>query len=155
MIHPNPDLPKGPPMTNTLKNLALALLNATLILVALCLFLAWKVADKADQITDNFARNLITVAPLREDVQSLTEELAALRSDLAQVSSQSSDLSSASLQRIQTRVAQIDARMSTARQSITKLVEAPTLLIDYAIDASADRLTQGINDIRSCSPPKS
>ena len=35
-------------MAKTLKDLALALLNATLLLIALCLFLAWQVASKVD-----------------------------------------------------------------------------------------------------------
>ena len=39
-------------MLKTLKNLALAMLNATLILIVLCLFLAWKVTDKAEPVAD-------------------------------------------------------------------------------------------------------
>lgn len=142
-------------MKKILKDLALALLNATLILVVICLVLAWKVAGKADQITATFAQNLITVAPLREDIQGLTREIAALRSDLTQLPTQSDAQRSATLRRVQTKMVQIETQLGTVRQSMSELSKAPTQLIDYAIDASADRLTQGINDIRSCSPPAS
>ncbi|MFT7596253.1 MAG: hypothetical protein ACI8R4_003588, partial [Paracoccaceae bacterium] len=92
-------------MMTTLKKLGLALINATLILIVLCLFLAWKVTSRVDDLASNFAQNLNTVAPLREDIQGATSEMAALRSDLATLKAQSGDVSSATLQRIQDRMA--------------------------------------------------
>jgi len=145
-------------MPKTLKDLGLAMVNATLILIVLCLFLAWKVTDKADQIAANFARNLVTVAPLREDIQGATAELAALRQDLAQLSTQPEQpdaLRSASLQRIEARVEKITKNMDSARQSVAHLSQAPTRLIDHAIDTAADRLTESVNDIRGCVAPQS
>lgn len=142
-------------MLKTLKDLALALLNATLILVALCLFLAWKVVDKADQIATDFARNLVAVQPLRADIQGFTTELAALRGDLAQISTQSAEVKSASLQRIETRMQQMDSHMNKARQSIKDLSQAPARLVDQAIDTAVDRIAQGVMDVRGCVPPKS
>jgi methyl-accepting chemotaxis protein len=141
-------------MLRTLKDLALAMLNATLILIVLCLFLAWKIADKADQIAASFARNLITVEPLRQDIQGAIAEMATLSRALEQMSSQSVELTAAGLQQMQSQVEQINARMNTARQSITTLTETPTKLIDYAVDATADRLTLSINDLRGCAPPQ-
>jgi uncharacterized phage infection (PIP) family protein YhgE len=142
-------------MLKTLKDLAIALINATLILIALCLFLAWKVTDKADQISSNFAKSLVTVQPLRDDIQGATGELAALRADLSQISEQSGALRSASLQRLQTQVEQMQARMDKALGSINDLSQAPTKLIDHAIYTGVDSLTQGIADIRGCVPPNS
>jgi len=142
-------------MLNTLKNLGLALINATLILVALCLFLTWNIVDKADHIASNVAQSLISVQPLRQDIQGATIELAALRNDLAQISEQSDELRSASLQRVQTRVEQMQEDMENARQSLANLSQAPTRLVDHAIETAADQVAQGINDVRGCVPPES
>ena len=108
-------------MPKTLKDLGLAMINATLILIVLCLFLAWKVTSKADQVASNFARNLVTIQPLREDIQGTTTELAALRQDLAQISRQSDGLQSASLQRIETQLGKITENVERAHQSVAHL----------------------------------
>ena len=70
-------------MAKTLKDLLLALLNATLILVALCLFLGWKLARSVENIQDNFRESLHIVQPLREQAQGVREDLASLRADLS------------------------------------------------------------------------
>jgi len=142
-------------MLNTLKNLGLALINATLILIAVCLFLAWNLVDRADHVVSNFSRSLISVEPLRQDIRGATAELSALRNDLAQISEQSGELRSASLQSIQTSVQQMQEEMETVRQSIANLSQAPTRLVDHAIETAADQVAQGINKVRGCVPPKS
>lgn len=140
-------------MMKTLKNLALALLNATLILIALCLFLAWKVTDKVDDLAGNFAQNLSVVTPLREDIQGVTDELAALRKDLAGLAAQTDTINSAALQRIQGKVEQAEAKLTTAQQSIRNLTQAPTRLIDYAIETAADEFAKRATEIRGCGVP--
>ena len=142
-------------MLKALKDLALALVNATLILIAVCLFLAWKLADTVDHATSNFAQNLISVEPLREDIQGAAAELAALRADLAKVSEQSGDLQSASMQKIQTRVEKMQGDFDTARQSIADLSQAPTRLVDHAIETAVSQLALEISNVRGCVPPES
>jgi len=142
-------------MLKILKDLSVALLNATLILLALCLFLAWKVASTANDLTANFARNLVTIEPLRADLQAATSELVALRQDVAQISVQSGDLRSATLQRIEARLAQMNGRVDNAQASMKKLSEAPALLMDHAIETAADSLAQKAMDLRGCVPPQS
>lgn len=138
----------------TLKKLGLALINATLILIVLCLFLAWKVTSRVDDLASNFAQNLNTVAPLREDIQGATSEMAALRSDLATLKAQSGDVSSATLQRFQDRMAQTQAKLDTSQRAVGKLTEAPSRLIDHAIETAADEFAQRFTDIRGCVPPE-
>ena len=84
-------------MGKTLKDLFLALLNATLILVALCLFLFLMAANKANSLTETFAEHLQIVGPLQESVQTTGTEIAALRSDLAELKNQSGEVSSATM----------------------------------------------------------
>lgn len=140
-------------MAKTLKDLVLALLNATLILVALCLFLAWKVSSTVDGMVGTFAQNLEIVGPLREDVQSMTSELGALRSDLAQIGSQTGEARSAAMARLQTRVDQMDTRLADARANLASLRNAPEQLIDQALEKTAQNFTQSVIDIRNCTPP--
>ena len=141
-------------MLTTLKNLGLAMINATLILIVLCLFLTWKITNRVDNLASNFAQNLNIVAPLREDLQGATKELAALRSDLAALKTQSGDVSSATLQRLQDRMSQTQGKLETAQQSVRDLTQAPAQLIDHAIETAADEFAQRAKDIRGCVPPE-
>jgi len=141
-------------MLTTLKNLGLAMINATLILIVLCLFLTWKITNRVDNLASNFAQNLNIVAPLREDLQGATRELAALRSDLAALKTQSGDVSSATLQRLQDRMSQTQGKLETAQQSVRDLAQAPAQLIDHAIETAADEFAQRAKDIRGCVPPE-
>lgn len=130
------------------------MINATLILIVLCLFLAWKITNRVDNLASNFAQNLNIVAPLREDLQGATKELAALRSDLAALKAQSGDVSSATLQRLQDRMSQTQEKLETAQQSVRDLAQAPAQLIDHAIETAADEFAQRAKDIRGCVPPE-
>ena len=136
----------------TLWNLVLALLNATLILVALCLWLAWRVTAQVDAITDDFAENLIEITPLRDEVQELRSEVAGLRSDLQVVQSGAGEASTAALARIQERSAQFDARLDEINSGIDKVLRDPEELIDYAIDRTAEGIKAGISEARMCTP---
>jgi chromosome segregation ATPase len=139
-------------MLKILKDIGLAMINATLILTIVALLLAWKVTGTADQIMSDFARNLVTVDPLRQDVQDATTELAAMRSDLAGIRDQTGNLQSASLQRIETRLIQMETRLEEARTSLADLSQAPVRLVDHAIDTTATRMSREIRDFRGCVP---
>jgi hypothetical protein len=68
---------------NLLKELARALLNATLILVALCLLLLWQLSASMERVSSGLAASAQAVAPLRADLQAVSREVAGLRADLA------------------------------------------------------------------------
>ena len=142
-------------MIKVVKDLGLALLNATLILLALCLFLAWKVLNTADEVASDFARNLVTIEPLRTDLQSVTAELAALRQDVTQALAQPRELQSAGLQRIEARLAKLEANISSANRSISDLAELPYQLVDHAIETASDSVAKKAGYIRGCVPPQS
>ncbi len=139
-------------MLKALKDLFVAMINATLILIILALLLAWKVTSTADQIASNFAASVVSVKPLREDIRGMTTELDAIRTDLKQISTGSGDLASASMQQLETRLEQMQDRVDNAAEAITNLSQAPTRMVDYAIDSSIDRLEQGVMNVRGCVP---
>ena len=63
-------------MGKVLKDLALALVNATLILVAVCLFLAWQLSRTVEGLLANAAGQLQVVEPLRARMAETRAELA-------------------------------------------------------------------------------
>ena len=145
-------------MIKTLKHRALALLNATLLLIALGLFLAWLVSSRVDGMLATFASNLELVGPLREDVQAMTAEVAALRADLASLSSQGGEAGSATMRAVQDRIAALDARLTQADARIETLRQAPGELVDRAIErtmtTAASEFARAVNDIRGCGKPQ-
>ncbi|WP_171212687.1 hypothetical protein [Ruegeria sp. HKCCA5426] len=142
-------------MARTLKDLLLALLNATLILVALCLFLGWKLASTVEGITTAFAENIQIVAPLKQELQGVRGELAALRSDLSSIQIGESLANSAAAQKISTALAKLDnleKELQAKQARISELTESPDELINTAIEASADAIADRIIEIRGCVP---
>lgn len=139
-------------MGKTLKDLFLALLNATLILVALCLFLLLMVVNKANSLTETFAEHLQIVAPLQESVQTTGAEIAALRADLAELKDQSGDVSSATMTRIQGRMETMEARLNDMQGSLEDLRGAPERLLNQAIEKAGDQAVNTATRIRGCVP---
>ncbi|WP_300066824.1 hypothetical protein [uncultured Ruegeria sp.] len=142
-------------MAKTLKDLVLALLNATLVLIALCLFLGWKLASSVDNITTSFSENLKIVTPLREEAQGIRGELAALRSDLAAIPVDGGTLDSATTARIAEALDKLNAvenKLQSTQARFAEMAESPDILIEQAIDLSADAVADRVKDIRGCVP---
>lgn len=139
-------------MGKTLKDLFLALLNATLILVALCLFLFLMAANKANSLTETFAEHLQIVGPLQESVQTTGTEIAALRSDLAELKNQSGEVSSATMTRIQDRMEAMEAKLDDMQNALADLRTAPERLLDQAIEKAGDQAVISVTRIRGCVP---
>lgn len=124
-------------MGKTLKDLLLALINATLILIALCLFLAWKVVSTANGITETFATNLIKLEPVKQEVAATREDIAGLRADLAALRANPGGLSDASLARLETRLDAVGARMDGVSATVQEVKQMPYDLTDHAIEKAA------------------
>ncbi|WP_068115422.1 hypothetical protein [Tropicimonas marinistellae] len=154
-------------MTNTdsrlrrvLVDLGLALLNATLILVAVCLFFAWRTARTVDGIAETLVSNIEIVEPLRNDVNALTSEVTALREDLATITSQTGNLTSESAAALEAKIAAFDARIDgvqtkveTARQRIGTALADPDALIEQAIRTATDQAARNMADFAGCALP--
>ncbi|WP_420586810.1 hypothetical protein [Ruegeria sp.] len=142
-------------MARTLKDLLLALLNATLILLAICLFLGWKLASTVDGITTAFSEKVAVVAPLREDIRSIRGELTALRSDLANIQAEGLVADTAAAQRVSAALNTLDnlqEQMQATQSRISEITDAPENLINTAIEKSADVVTDRIDTLRGCVP---
>ncbi len=142
-------------MAKTLKDLLIALLNATLILVALCLFLGWKLASTVEGITTVFEEKLEIVAPLKDEIRGVRGELAALRSDLTELQADGAVTDIAERVRLSTALVTLDnleARMQDSQARIKEITESPDTLISTAIEKSADVVADRIIAIRGCVP---
>lgn len=124
-------------------NLVLALLNATLILAALCLWLAWGALSTAERISGQIEEAAQTVLPLRSEIVTLTEEIAETRADLAALRSDRATDSAALGQRI----AGVEAELARLTEAVTELGADPELLIDRAVTSAFDGLGQTVADI--------
>lgn len=134
-----------------LKDLALALINATLILIAICLFFLWQISNTAERVSASFAENLEVLKPLKGEVQGVREELAGLRGDLAAlqaVPGQATD-------KIEARMDALSARLDGVQGRMDQLAETPELMMTVAIDRTAEHLAATVKDLRGCTAPES
>ncbi len=142
-------------MAKTLKDLVLALLNATLLLLALCLFLGWKLASTLEGITTGFAEKLQILAPLQEQAQGIRDEIKGLRDELTLIHVNGDVLDSAVKLRVTTaldRLQETQDRLQSVQERFTDLSESPDELINNAIHTSADAIADRVIAIRECKP---
>lgn len=126
-------------MTRTLKDLALALINATLILLAVCLFLGLRVADRANDVAHTFATALADLGPVRQSLDATTAEVAALRADLEELRANPG----AQVQdKISVKAEAIEARLDTVQDSLAQMQALPYDLTDHAIEKVGDELAE-------------
>lgn len=137
---------------HVIKNLALAMLNATLILLALCLWLAWKLSAEIDDITDDFASNLIKVQPLRDDIATLTGQVGLLRQDLEQLRGESAGAAEAAIARLSERTDQLDAGLTKVNGLFDRLSADPEALLDQATRSAVSQLANEAQDMMHCLP---
>lgn len=126
----------------TLWSLVLAALNATLILVALCLWLGWMVLAQARGISDGLNAAAAKADPVAVELTGLREEVAALRADLAALPEQGAD--SAALAALQDQAAQLDARFAATAETVKALSTDTLQLIDRAVDQAAQQIRTGL-----------
>lgn len=126
-----------------LGGLLLALLNATLILAALCLWLAWGALSSAERVAAHIGDAAETVLPLRAEIVTLTEEIATTRAELATLRSEGVG-NQAALER---RIAGVEAELARLTAAVTALGADPEALIERAVTSAFDGLGATVADI--------
>ena len=124
-------------------HLLLALLNATLILVALCLWFAWSALATAERVSEQIGTAAETVLPLRAEITGLTEEIAAVRSDLA-ARGLARDADTSALKAM---IAGVEAQLAELTAAVSALAADPEALIDRAVTSAFDGLGETVADV--------
>ena len=135
-----PDSSPGP--GSVVRSLLVAMLNATLMLVALCLWLGWHVLSEARAITTHVTDTLTLVTPVKDEIAGLRAEVAGLRGDLAGAQGQAAG--SAAMTAFGDRLAALEGRFAATGEKIDTLSADPAVLIDRAIDRTAMQIKAGI-----------
>lgn len=137
----------------TVFNLLLALVNATLILLAICLYLELRVVQKMDSLTATFSQNLITIEPLKDSVESLSSEVTELRAELKSLRETPGKMTAAAEQKLSTRLDNLNSQLTAVKTKFNDVVQNPDELVDKAVDAGTQAIVQGIADLRGCTLP--
>lgn len=137
----------------TLKDLLIAMINATLILVAICLFFLWRLSGTAERVVASFAQNLQIVQPLETKVDGLRSQVANLRADLAEISLDSSAVTAQAAERLQTRANALQLELEGINNSLARLADTPETLMQTALDDVATRISGRIGAVASCYAP--
>lgn len=130
-------------------NLVLALLNATLILVALCLWMAWSALSTAERVSGQIGHAAETVLPLRAEIATLTEEVVATRTELAERRSEGAAENRAEIAALEARLAGVQAQLAELTAAVTALGVDPEVLIDRAVASALEGLGASVSDVLS------
>lgn len=140
----------APRFWTTLRNLILAMINATLILLALCLWLGWRLTAEVHAMTGEVARNLAPVQPLRDEVAALGAEVAGLRADLASVSDQAGAALPETVERLGAEAERFQAKLAALSEQAETVATDPGLLIDRAVAAAAVSFGDQAQRLKGC-----
>lgn len=125
----------------TIWNLFLAIFNATLILAIIVLFLAWRVMDSAEGVSDNVSSTVQQFAPVKDEVLELRTELEGTREDLATLAEAAednaiSDLSDDLSQDLNGRLNAIEIQLEQLNKTMRKIEANSDEMINTAIDVA-------------------
>ncbi|MEM0946822.1 MAG: hypothetical protein AAGK37_05420 [Pseudomonadota bacterium] len=134
----------------TLWNLFLALFNATLILLALCLFLGWKVAEATNGIAAEVANRLAEFSPVRDELRSLADDIEGLRDTLATAQDSADARRTAAYAEMRGEVEALASRVDAVVEKAETLVEAPEDLIDHAVAAVGSEARETVATLGVC-----
>jgi hypothetical protein len=140
----------APRVWTTLRNLILAIINSTLILLALCLWLGWRLTAEVHAVTDEVARNLAPVQPLRDEVAALGAEVAGLRADLASVGDQAGTALPETVERLGAEAERFQAKLAALSEQAETVATDPGLLIDRAVAAAAVSFGDQAQRLKGC-----
>jgi hypothetical protein len=124
-------------------SLLLAMINATLILVALCLWLGWHVLSETRAITDRVADSIPRLTPVKDEIAGLRAEVTGLRSDLAGLQGQPEGASPV-VAGLGERLDQLEGRLAATGDRIDAMTSDPGALIDRAVDRLALQVKSGL-----------
>ena len=120
-------------MGRTIWNLFIALINATLILVILCLWLLWEVLSTAESVSTQLAAASENIAGSRNEIAAVVTAIDDLRTEVAALETRPDDELAARLDALNARLAELTGALDWIRVT-------PETLIDSAVRAAFQQL---------------
>lgn len=126
-------------MGRLITELLKALLNATLLLLAICLFFGWQLMGRVEDVTARITAAVAEVAPVRDRVEALREEIAGLRADVK----------AGTLPPVP-QLDGIDSKLERIEAELAGLRALPATLVQTAAESAAAELTGQIVRLTRC-----
>ncbi|MEO9573635.1 MAG: hypothetical protein ABJ263_13025 [Tateyamaria sp.] len=130
----------------------LAMLNATLILVAVILLLLVLLLTKANSLSETFAQSLVAIKPLEAGIETINSEISKIKSDVVALKQQSQGISFTRLQELDAGIGKIESHLSDINSSMSTLAQTPERLLDDAVAVAAEKAVEGAERLRGCVP---
>lgn len=134
-------------MLKTLYELFKALLNATLILLALCLFWGWKLFSAVEGATENLGQISAGISSLGGEAQSLRDDLTAARATLANLRENGTAATLAP--EVTVSLNRLSDAIEGLQGKITDLSDQPGEILSKAAEAGASRFATEISTVAS------
>lgn len=122
-------------MMKTLFDLLKAMLNASLLLLALCLFLSWQLVASARDVSNHLTEISARYAPIHSELQQMTQEIAALNEALTQADAPDSA-------EMRFRLASLEEQLNGAREATVTLSQLPAQVVSAAVASAVQRISR-------------
>ena len=119
----------------TIWNLVLALLNATLILLAICLWFAWGAMSSAERVATEIRTTVTSVQPVREEFRGLRGDIQDLRADLASLQNQDGTRTQA-VAELSGSINSLQGEIESLSGSIRAIDVDPNAVVTHAIETT-------------------
>jgi hypothetical protein len=127
-------------MLKLIRNLLVAMINATFLLGAMCLFLAVTLTGNLLALDAMVQSTLSSVAPIRRDLTDTKDALTQLNHDMRQLYLSPNVVNQDALVAIEDQLKHLNARLTTIEKEAAEIATLPDRAMDVAIDALADHL---------------
>ncbi|WP_417699260.1 hypothetical protein [Pseudophaeobacter sp.] len=125
-------------MAKVVFDLLKALLNATLLLLALCLFLGWQLSSSVAQVSQRLSDISSNLRPLHSQAQAMTEEFASLSAAISQADTPDSS-------EMPIRLAQLQEELTALKLEIQSLKQLPGEVVRIAVETAVQDLSEELS----------
>ncbi|MDU8944271.1 hypothetical protein [Ovoidimarina sediminis] len=133
----------GTRFSRLLKDLLLALINATLLLAALCLWLGWSVLSTVENVSENIASTTDNISELGQQVGMVAGEIREVRRDIDALADREEPVI---LDGLYTRLDALEAELHDLNERLEQIRTSSTELIDYAVAAILREIEDLVTD---------
>ncbi len=142
--------------------LVLALVNATLILVVLALFLGLRLAGTMERVAEASVAAAMAQAtqftPLRDEIAGLREQISGLRDDLTSLPGDTTGDIAERITAVSARLDRIEARLAEVGTDLAPTLDAvsadPGIVVDRAVRTGIEELGRWLAPHRGCTMPE-